>query len=141
MNRINIITLGVENVSKSLEFYRDGLGFETPVNEENPAIVFFNNGGTKLALYPLSGLAEDVNVPDLKHRGSAFPGITLAYNTKTKEEEDEILDKIENLGGKVVKKLMIHSGEATEDTLPIWMVITGKLLMLIHGFLIRMICL
>ena len=104
MNRINIITLGVENVSKSLEFYRDGLGFETPVNEENHAIVFFNNGGTKLALYPLSGLAEDVNVPDLKHRGSAFPGITLAYNTKTKEEVDEILDKIENLGGKVVKK-------------------------------------
>ena len=104
MNRINIITLGVKNVVKSLEFYRNGLGFETPVEDENPAIVFFNNNGTKLALYPLQGLAEDVAVPDLKNRDSAFPGITLAYNAKTKEEVDEILDKIENLGGKVVKK-------------------------------------
>ena len=104
MNRINIITLGVDIVSKSLEYNRDGLGFETPVSEEKPAIVFFNNGGTKLALYPLSGLAEDVNVPDLKERGSAFPGITLAYNAKNKGEVDEILNKIESLGGKVVKK-------------------------------------
>jgi uncharacterized protein len=41
MNRINLITLGVKNISQSLKFYRDGLGFETSVTEESPGIVFF----------------------------------------------------------------------------------------------------
>ncbi len=40
MNRINLITLGVKNISHSLEFYRDGLGFKTTVSEDQPAIVF-----------------------------------------------------------------------------------------------------
>ena len=104
MNRINIITLGVKNVVKSLEFYRDGLGFETSVTDENPPIVFFNNRGTKLAVYPLLELEKDTADPDLISRKTAFPGITLAYNAKSKEEVDEVLNKIEKIGGKVVKK-------------------------------------
>jgi uncharacterized glyoxalase superfamily protein PhnB len=104
VNRINIITLGVKSVLKSLEFYRDGLGFETPSKEENPAIVFFNNGGTKLALYPLAGLQDDLGDSDLVPKSTGFSGITLAYNAKSKEEVDSILNKIESIGGKVVKK-------------------------------------
>ncbi|WP_374043265.1 VOC family protein [uncultured Dysgonomonas sp.] len=60
MNRINIITLGVKDVKASCAFYKK-LGFATPNTEDNPAIVFFNNGGTKLALYPLKMLAEDID--------------------------------------------------------------------------------
>lgn len=61
MNRINLITLGVRDINKSLIFYRDGLEFQTSVNEVSPAIVFFYNAGTKLALYPLDELAKDIN--------------------------------------------------------------------------------
>lgn len=53
MNRINIITLGVRDINESLRFYRDGLGFHTSIKEDEPTIVFFNNAGTKLSLYPL----------------------------------------------------------------------------------------
>ena len=58
MNRINIITLGVKDIGKSLRFYRDGLGFKTSVNDDNPSIVYFDNAGTKLALYPLDAIGE-----------------------------------------------------------------------------------
>lgn len=102
MNRINLITLGVQNINNSLKFYRDGLGFESSVNEENPAIVFFNNSGTKLALYPLDELAKDINDQE-PPSGKGFSGITLAYNVKSVEEVDNIIKKAEKAGGKIVK--------------------------------------
>jgi uncharacterized protein len=102
MNRINLITLGVKNISQSLRFYRDGLGFETSVTEENPGIVFFKNGGTKLALYPLDELAKDINGEDPSSR-QGFSGITLAYNAKSAEEVDQIFETVEQAGGKIVK--------------------------------------
>lgn len=102
MNRINLITLGVVDINKSLKFYRDGLGFQTSVKEEHPAIVFFNNAGTKLALYPLEELAKDINEQE-PPKGNGFSGITLAYNAKSKEEVDEMMEKARKAGGVVVK--------------------------------------
>ncbi|PAE38962.1 VOC family protein [Bacillus sp. 7884-1] len=102
MNRINLITLGVKNISQSLKFYRDGLGFETSVTEETPGIVFFKNGGTKLALYPLDELSKDINESD-PPAGQGFSGITLAYNAKSEEEVNQIFETVEQVGGKIVK--------------------------------------
>lgn len=101
MNRINLITLGVRDMNTSLQFYRE-LGFQTSVKEDSPAIVFFNNAGTKLALYPLEGLANDINEKEPPKR-NGFAGITLAYNAKSKEEVDEIIIKAEQAGGAIVK--------------------------------------
>ena len=46
--RINIITLGINNLEKSLQFYQDGLGWETKgiagTQFENGAIVVFTLG-------------------------------------------------------------------------------------------------
>jgi predicted lactoylglutathione lyase len=103
MNRINLITLGVKDINKSLKFYRDGLGFKTSVSEDNPDIVFFQNNGTRLALYPLAELAEDVN-PENPLQKKGFSGITLAYNTKSKQEVDEVMEKAKAAGGEVVKE-------------------------------------
>lgn len=102
MNRINLITLGVKDIKKSLNFYRDGLEFEVPSSEENPGIVFFDNRGTKLALFPLDELSKDINAQS-PPAGQGFPGFTLAYNAKSKEEVDEVLKKAEKAGGKIIK--------------------------------------
>ncbi|WP_153731422.1 VOC family protein [Sporosarcina obsidiansis] len=102
MNRINLITLGVRDMNTSIRFYRDGLGFQTSVTEENPSIVFFNNAGTKLSLYPLEGLVQDLNgkePPEVK----GFSGVTFAYNAKSREEVDEIMEKAEKAGGVIEK--------------------------------------
>jgi catechol 2,3-dioxygenase-like lactoylglutathione lyase family enzyme len=103
MNRINLIALGVRDIEKSRAFYRDGLGFSTPNNEENPPVVFFNNGGTKLELYPLQGLAKDISETNPPAISQGFSGITLAYNAKTKAEVDAIFSKIEAIGGTIAK--------------------------------------
>ncbi|AWB42993.1 glyoxalase [Paenibacillus sp. CAA11] len=103
MNRINLICLGVRDIAKSRSFYRDGLGFTTSSKEEQPGIVFFNNNGTKLELFPLEELAKDIHADAPPQPGTGFPGITLAYNAKSKEEVDAIFQKIEEIGGSIAK--------------------------------------
>lgn len=103
MNRINLICLGVKNMTTAVKFYRDGLGFQTAERESDPAIVFFNSSGTKLELYPLEELAKDIDEQN-PPTGTGFAGITLAYNAKSKEEVDQVIDLARNAGGKVVKE-------------------------------------
>ena len=85
MNRVTVICLGVIDMKKSLQFYRDKLGFKTDETGDNPDVVFF-----KLELYPLDLLAKDIDPGNPPAPGSGFGGITLAYNAITKEEVVEI---------------------------------------------------
>lgn len=104
MNRINLICLGVKDMEKSLAFYK-GIGFKTYAKENKPVIVFFDNQGTKLELYPIEELAKDINAetpPKLSQDG--FGGITLACNMKSKEEVDALLQIIPLHGGKIAKQ-------------------------------------
>jgi uncharacterized protein len=105
MNQINLICLGVRNMEASLAFYRDGLDFETSVKENAPNIVFFNNNGTKLELFPLEQLQKDIggdNPPALSTGG--FPGFTLAYNAKTEQEVDYVIEKAARAGATIIKQ-------------------------------------
>ena len=61
MNRVHVITLGMEDIIRSLMFHRDGLGFSTKVEEDNPPIVSFQSEGVTMALCPKAGLAEDTD--------------------------------------------------------------------------------
>ncbi|MEH0155889.1 VOC family protein [Limibacter armeniacum] len=97
--KINIITLGVTNLEKSLDFYEKGLGWKRSEASQGD-IVFFQLGGIVLALYPKEKLAEDVTVPS---NGNGFSGITIAYNTKSELEVDEVLKEVEMLGAKIIK--------------------------------------
>ena len=99
--RISIITLGVKDLERSFRFYHEGLGLSTK-GEVEDGIIFFQTSGTRLAIYPLDKLAEDVS-PNLSGKGSGFPGITLAHNTRTKEEVDQVLKMAEEAGGKIIK--------------------------------------
>ena len=66
--KISIITLGVKDYQRSLEFYRDGLGFPTEGNFEE--ITFFPLENIHFAIYPLEKLAEDATV-HVKGEGSS----------------------------------------------------------------------
>jgi catechol 2,3-dioxygenase-like lactoylglutathione lyase family enzyme len=99
--RITIITLGVADVDRSIRFYRDGLGFATSA-KEGDAIAFFATTGTRLAVYPLEKLAEDIG-PDIKP-SEGFSGITMAHSVRKKEEVTQVLALAERAGGKIVKK-------------------------------------
>jgi catechol 2,3-dioxygenase-like lactoylglutathione lyase family enzyme len=102
MNRIHVITLGVEDINRSLSFYRDGLGFATTVTQDDPPIVFFQSKGVTLALCPRTALAQDIdkeNPPE----GSGFSGTTLGYVVTEKDGVDRLLAIAERAGGRIVK--------------------------------------
>ena len=103
MNRVHVVTLGVSDMDRALRFYRDGLGFETSIEEENPPIVFFQSNGTTLALCPRDGIAKDIS-QEHPPQGEGFGGITLAYVAKEQGEVDRIIELAERAGAEVVKK-------------------------------------
>jgi len=84
--RISIVTLGVSDLAKSRAFF-GRLGWKRSVNGAE-GIAFFQTGGTALALYPRDELAKDAGVAQ---GVSGFSGMTLAYNTRTREEVDTVL--------------------------------------------------
>lgn len=97
--KLNLITLGVDDLERSLRFYRDGLGWQ-PSSASQDDIAFFPLSGVVLALYPREKLAEDILIDAT---GSGFPGVTLAYNAKNQEEVNAVLQTVEGLGAKILK--------------------------------------
>lgn len=106
MNRLNLITLGVKDMVESLAFYREGLGFKVVVygEETNPDVMFFNNGGTKISLFPIERLVNDINEANPPEISPGFGGITLAYNGKSKEEVDRVFALAKKAGASIVKE-------------------------------------
>lgn len=101
--RIKVITLAVDDLERSLRFYRDGLGLPTKgiVGEqfENGAVVFIEmNAGLVLALWPASSLAKDADITPTPTRLGA---VSIGHNVATKEEVDAILTQAERAGAVV----------------------------------------
>lgn len=66
-------------MGRSVDFYRDGLGFGIDCAEESPRVRFFDMPETKFELYPLERLAEDICPSDPPAIGEGFGGITLTF--------------------------------------------------------------
>lgn len=96
--RINVITIGVEDIRKSRKFYED-LGFIAS-STSNEHFVAFQAGGIILCLYPTRSLAEDARI---EPNGKGFRGVTLAYNVEEKNEVTHILEQAERFGAKIMK--------------------------------------
>jgi len=103
--RITFVTIGVDDLERSLRFYRDGLGLETKgiVGEEFEygAVVFFQlEGGLQLALWPRTSIARDAGI----EVGAASPTeLALGHNVSTKDEVDRVTRQVEAAGGVIVK--------------------------------------
>jgi hypothetical protein len=100
--RISIITLGVSDLQRSLQFYRDGLGLPTTWTGDK-GIVFFQTQGVCLALYPVTELAKDVGEAFVGAERPGFTGIALAHNVRERSDVDRILAQAEKAGAKIEK--------------------------------------
>ena len=96
--RVSIITLGVADLDRSRKFY-EALGW-TRGFKQAEGVVFFQTGGMIVSLWPRTELAKDANVPAT---GSGFAGITLAYNTRQKDDVAKVLVEAERAGAKILK--------------------------------------
>jgi uncharacterized protein len=103
--RITVITLGVDDLERSLHFYRDGLGFKTEgivgAEFEHGAVVFFDlEAGLKLALYPRKSLAIDATLP--LGQPSATE-LSIGHNVASKQEVDAVMEQARHAGAVIVK--------------------------------------
>jgi catechol 2,3-dioxygenase-like lactoylglutathione lyase family enzyme len=102
--RISVITLGVADLNRSFQFYKEGLGFPTKMTPDG-GIVLFATSGTRMFIYPYAKLADDVGIKADRPAaaGRRFAGITFGHCVRKKELVDEVLKQAEAAGGKIVK--------------------------------------
>jgi uncharacterized protein len=104
--RISLITLGVDDLEKSLRFYRDGLGFPSKgivgTEFEYGAVAFFElETNLKLAIWPRKSLAKDSGLPLNKRSATEF---SIGHNVASKAEVDSVMQRAANAGAAIVKK-------------------------------------
>jgi catechol 2,3-dioxygenase-like lactoylglutathione lyase family enzyme len=103
--RVTVITIGVDDLERSLRFYRDGLGLESQgiigTEFENGAVAFFDlEGGSRLALWPRKSIAHDSGVPVSGHSPTEF---TLGHNVRSQAEVDAVMAQAKKAGAVIVK--------------------------------------
>jgi catechol 2,3-dioxygenase-like lactoylglutathione lyase family enzyme len=96
---MSMITLGVSDLARSIEFYEDGLGFPRYGEDEN--VAFFKLNGTWLGLYGRIALADDVGV---SAEGAGFNSFTIAHNVASEEEVEAVMNQALSAGAMMVKK-------------------------------------
>jgi len=103
--RITLITIGVDDLERSLRFYRDGLGLKTEgivgTEFEHGAVAFFDlQAGLKLALWPRKSIAHDSGLPLGKPGPTEF---TIGHNVSSKAEVDGVMEQARKVGAVIVK--------------------------------------
>ena len=93
--RLSLITLGVTDLARARAFY-EGLGWTTRA-EPDDDVAFFQAGGMVVALWDRAKLAEDSTVED----GGGWGGVTLAYNTRSPQEVDEVIEQARSTGAAI----------------------------------------
>ena len=103
--RITVITLGVDDLERSLAFYRDGLGLPTAGivgrEFEHGAVAFFElQSGVMLALFDRRNLAHDAGLSPTAHSPTEF---SLGHNVSNRAEVDAVMEQARNAGAQILK--------------------------------------
>ncbi len=104
--RITLITITVDDLERSLRFYRDGLGLPTQgiigTEFEHGAVAFFDlQSGVKLAIWPRTSLAYDCGIPAGAPNATEF---ALGHNVASTAEVDAVMEQARNAGAHIVKQ-------------------------------------
>jgi catechol 2,3-dioxygenase-like lactoylglutathione lyase family enzyme len=104
--RITLITIGVDDLERSLRFYRDGLGLPTQgivgTEFEYGAVAFFDlQAGLKLALWPRRSIARDTGLPPGPPTPTEF---TLGHNVSSRAQVDAAMEQARKAGAVIVKE-------------------------------------
>jgi hypothetical protein len=102
---ITVLTLGVDDLARSLAFYRDGLGFPTKgiigQDSTHGAVAFFSlQPGLKLALWPRQSIAVDTGLVAQARSATEF---TLGHNVASPAEVDAVMAQASRAGATMTK--------------------------------------
>ena len=104
--RITLITLGVDDLERSLAFYREGLGLASEgivgTEFEHGAVAFFPlQHGVSLAIWPRDSIAHDTGLP---MDPSSATELTIGHNVSSREGVDQAMAQAEAAGATIVKR-------------------------------------
>lgn len=133
---ISTITLAVNNLDRSMRFYRDGLGLRTEgivgtqfkgsASTPAGAVVMFELAGEmKLALYPATELAKDAGIDLATPTVGRF---AIGHTVSSKQEVDAVLDEVRRAGGALLGRVGerpwgIYSGYFADPDGHLWEVL------------------
>jgi len=100
--RFTVITLGVADMRASIAFY-EALGFARKLSATGETVAFFDTGATVIGLFPWHELAADAALPE-HPRPTAFRGVTLAWNCRTPEDVDAVMEFAISRGAKLLRR-------------------------------------
>ena len=103
--RVTLITIGVDDLERSLAFYRDGLGLPTKgiVGQEfeHGSVAFFElQGGLILAIWPRRDIAHDAGMEEGPRSPTEF---TIGHNVGSRNEVDDVMAQAAR-GGATIRK-------------------------------------
>src|SRR3712207_674871 len=96
--RLSLVTLGTRDLARARAFY-EALGGHTNAAPGDD-VAFFQTGGMIVALWDRDKLAEDSGVRD----GGGWGGVTLAYNTRSPEEVDSVIEEARAAGATIPRE-------------------------------------
>ena len=96
--RVSLITLDVADLGRARAFYA-ALGWHSDTDPDM-GVVFFQTGGSVLALWGRGELAADSGVED----GGGWGGVTPAYNARSREEVDAVLEEARAAGARIARE-------------------------------------
>lgn len=93
--RLSLVTLGVADLDRARSFYRD-MGW-VEADRQADDVAFFQVGGMVVGMWDRENLAHDSAVED----SGGWGGVTLAYNTRSVSEVDEVIDQAREAGATI----------------------------------------
>ncbi len=102
--RISVVTLGVDNLEKSLRFYRDALGLASrglvgKEFEHGTVALFDLQGKLMLALFPRGDLALDARIKETAPSPTEF---SIGQTVSSKAEVDAVMQEAERAGATIM---------------------------------------
>ncbi len=103
--RITVLTIGVDDLEKSVRFYRDGLGLKTEgiigKEYEYGTVAFFElQNGVKLGLWPRKSISHDTKITLTSPSPTEF---TIGHNVNSKKEVDDVMEQAKKAGANIIK--------------------------------------
>jgi predicted lactoylglutathione lyase len=96
---ISCVTIPVDDLQKSIAFYRDGLGLTAEETDEDHAV--FDLDGVYLTLLDRSGFNAYVEPIGLRSAAKGNAGMIISYFTDSKGDVDAFIAKAQKAGAKV----------------------------------------
>src|ERR1700760_3840831 len=134
--KIIFVTLGVDDLERSVAFYRDGLGWQTEgivarelhdeiTGADGTIALFVLETGLLLALYERLNLAKDADVPPGPQSSTEF---SLGVPAHSRDEVDRLLAQAASAGGTInapahVRPWGIYSGYFADPDGHLWEIV------------------